>query len=104
MDDIKCFTIEGKKNILFRQEGNEYVFFDPIALEYYVTNYIGAEILYYISKGKDFKFIVDKISEEYDITEDMGKETIKEFLLDFPLLSIISSNLIESDIYKEISA
>ncbi|HDR7211049.1 TPA: hypothetical protein QCX03_004183, partial [Bacillus cytotoxicus] len=62
MDDIKCFTIEGKKNILFRQEGNQYVFFDPIALEYYVTNYIGAEILYYISKGKNFKFIVDKIS------------------------------------------
>ncbi|KMT49849.1 hypothetical protein TU51_12380 [Bacillus cytotoxicus] len=101
---MKCFTIEGKKNILFRQEGNQYVFFDPIALEYYVTNYIGAEILYYISKGKNFKFIVDKISEEYDITEDMGKETTKEFLLDFPLLSIISSNLIESDIYKEISA
>ncbi|GIN63298.1 hypothetical protein J27TS8_32910 [Robertmurraya siralis] len=104
MENIKCFIIEGKKNILFRQEGAEYVFFDPIALEFYVTNHIGAEILYYISKGKDFKFIIGKMSEEYDITKDMCKETVKEFLLNFPLLSIISSNLIESDIYKEISA
>ncbi|HFK1753572.1 TPA: hypothetical protein ACGXP3_004000 [Bacillus cereus] len=104
MDDIKCFIIHGKKNIIFRQEGDKYVFFDPIALEYYVTNFIGAEILYYISTGKDFHFIADKISEEYEINEDMSKETIREFLLDFPLLSIISSNLIESDIYKELSA
>ncbi|EJR57087.1 hypothetical protein IIO_05167 [Bacillus cereus VD115] len=47
-------------------------------------------------------FIINE--EEYEITEDMSKETIKEFLLDFPLLSIISSNLIESNIYKELSA
>ena len=56
MIEENVFIIKGKKNIIFRREkmfteNEEWVTFDPEALEYYTLNTSGAEFFYIIYKN-----------------------------------------------------
>ncbi|WP_279146139.1 hypothetical protein [Clostridium tyrobutyricum] len=103
METINYFIIEGTKDLIFRKEGENFIFFDPYGLEYYRTNYTGAEILYLISKNYHYNQIVEHFTNEYNISEKSFKEIFSNFLSKFPLLNIIYANLIQLDIAESIS-
>ena len=55
MNEINCFIIHGSKDLIFRRESEDFIFFDPYDLEFYRVDFIGAEILYLIYKKVTFK-------------------------------------------------
>ena len=61
MDEIKMFCINGTKKIIFRKEGNVFICFDPIDLEFYEVNMTGACILFLVSEKYSYKFMVDTL-------------------------------------------
>ena len=98
MKEIDCFIIHGSKDLIFRRESEDFIFFDPYDLEFYRVDFIGAEILYLISKKVTFKELLDYFVTTYELTPNSAKHEILYFLNTFPLLKIIYSNLISLDI------
>lgn len=98
----KQFKIKGKKDLFFYRNGDSYTVFDPVFLEYYGVDIIGAEILYCLSKNFTLNQIVDCLVEEYDIDNEFCKETVIDFLDNVPIKELIYPNLILTDIYLEL--
>lgn len=99
MKDV--FYIEGEKKLIFRKEKNEYITFNPINLEFYSINFIGAEILYLIALGKKYNEIIDYFVNKYKINEYEFKEDLRNFINNFGCKEIIKKNLIELGIYLD---
>ncbi len=96
------FTIKGKKDLIFLKNENAYTVYDPINLEYYEIDELGAEILYLLSKNFSIKIMVDILMDEYEVSEQVCKETILNFFNTIPIKDLIYPNLISTDIYLDI--
>ncbi|EXG86588.1 hypothetical protein K413DRAFT_3433 [Clostridium sp. ASBs410] len=91
----RCFYIDGVKSLIFRQEENCYITFDPVNLEFIRLNYIGAEILYCISLNINYGNMVDYFIEKYCIESDIVKKDIKQFLDGYSCEVLIQGKLSE---------
>ncbi len=91
----RCFYIDGVKSLIFRQEENCYITFDPVNLEFIRLNYIGAEILYCISLNINYGKMVDYFIEKYCIEYDIVKKDIKQFLDSYSCEVLIQEKLSE---------
>ena len=86
MDEIKMFCINGTKKIIFRKEGNVFICFDPIDLEFYEVNMTGACILFLVSEKYSYKFMVDTLIDWFELKrakvlpEDYDFEAHKELV------------------------
>jgi hypothetical protein len=90
-----CFYIDGVKSLIFRQEENCYITFDPVNLEFIRLNHIGAEILYCISLNMNYGKMVDYFVEKYCIESDIVKKDIKQFLDGYSCNVLIQEKLSE---------
>lgn len=93
MNNNITFYISGKKDIIFRKEGDFFISFDPIALEFIEINMIGAEILYLISEKVCFNEIVKYFIEKYDIDENEIKIDIMDFINKYRCRNLIEDIL-----------
>jgi len=103
MEISNCFILEGTRDLIFRKEREEYMFFDPLSLECYSINESGAEILCLISKQKKLEDILEYFIDNYEISLMEIKEFVLEFLFEFPLIKIILPILIQLDIHEELT-
>ena len=85
------FTLECEKPdvLIFRKEGDMYITFDPVNLEYYKLNKTSTQIIYLISQNNSFEDIVCLLSKEYSVLEETLRTDIIEFIESFPCSSII---------------
>lgn len=90
-----CFYIDGVKSLIFRQEENCYITFDPVNLEFIRLNYIGVEILYCISLNINYGEMVDYFIEKYSIESDIVEKDIKQFLDGYSCEVLIQEKLSE---------
>lgn len=91
MEDV--FRIKGIKTLILRREKDKYITFNPIKLEYYTINEIGAEILYLISKNKSKEYIVKYFVDKYGISDEIFERDMLAFINSFGALDIIENNL-----------
>ncbi|GEB28237.1 Uncharacterised protein [Enterococcus casseliflavus] len=98
----KQFKIKGKKDLFFKRDGDSFTVFDPVFLEYYGVDIVGAEILYCLSKNFTLNQIAACLVEEYDIDTELCKASIIDFLNNVPIKDLIYPNLILTDIYLEL--
>ena len=98
------FVLEGKRKLIIRKEGEYYILFDPIDLDFYKINNTGAEILYLISLNKSFIDMINYFMEKYNLEQNYVNDFVKNYLNSFPLKHIIMNNLINLGIYEAISA
>lgn len=89
------FVIHGNNTLIFRREGNKYITFDPVGLEYYDLNLIGAEICYCIAQGKLVSEILDILAKEYNVDKKILKEEVYNFILTFPCRESLKDKLSE---------
>jgi len=99
---VDKFVIHGKKDIYIEKLNDNYVLYDPIALEYHNINEIGANILYYLSQNLSLPMIVQTLQESYEVDYEECKAAVLEFLEEIPIRYIIYHNLIQTDIYLEL--
>lgn len=97
------FVIKGKKDLIFKKDQGDFWVYDPIALEYYKIDEIGAEILYCISKNFNLEQIIEVLIEQYDVSVKECQEAILQFLENNPLQYVIYTNLIQSGLYLYLS-
>lgn len=96
MEDV--FFIHASKLLIFRKEEEDYITFSPEKLEYYKVNFIGAEILYLISKKVKYKDIINHFAEKYKISKEKFEKDLKNFLLSFGCIDLMKKNLEECNI------
>lgn len=99
---VDKFVINGKKDIYVEKLNDSYLLYDPIALEYYNIDEIGAEILYCLSQNLSLSRIVQTLQESYEVDYEECKNAVLEFLETIPIHYIIYHNLIQTDIYLEL--
>jgi hypothetical protein len=98
------FTISGKKIIIVKKiEKDFFMLFDPINLNYFNINGVGADILYYISKKFSLEKIIKALTDEYAVSDSECKKLVIEFIDTLPVQSLIYPNLITSNIYLELA-
>lgn len=95
------FYIEGNKILLFRKEGDNFITFDPERLEFLKLNFIGAEIMYYISVHMKLEEIVNCFAEKYSISKNVAKGDILNFIEGCSFMVHIKELLTELEIYVE---
>lgn len=95
MEEMKCFCINGSKKLIFRQEDNIYICFDPSALEFYEINEVGACILFLISENQNYEHIITILQDWFDMDKDEVEQFVNEFIAVFPMKKLILTNLIE---------
>ena len=98
MEIKSVFYINGIKKLIFRKEGNKYITFNPIDLEFFRINLIGAEILFLISENFKYEQIVTHFTDKYKVSSEIIKKDIKNFLSSFGCTDLIKNNLSKLDI------
>ncbi len=101
--DKELFCIRGKKDLIFRKDHKNFYVYDPIALEYYKIDEIGAEILYCISKNFSLDKIIMVLTDEYDVEYEECKKEVISYVEHNPLQYIFYTNLIQSGLYLHLS-
>ncbi|MBZ9637474.1 PqqD family protein [Clostridium sp. FP1] len=94
MNEVNVFYITGKKNLIFRKEGECFISFDPLALEFVKINLIGSEILYLISKKYEFSDILQYFVDKYNVDKKTIYGDLVEFLKRYTCLGIIYELLV----------
>ena len=95
MEEMNCFIINGSKKLIFRREGEKYVCFDPVTLEFYEVNEAGACILYLVSENQKYYHIIEILQDWFEIEKEELEMIVNEFLVEFPMKKLIISNLME---------
>jgi hypothetical protein len=95
MNEMRVFCIDGSKKIIFRQEGNVYICFDPKDLEFYEVNITGACILFLVSYNTKFENMVHILMDWFNMEKEGVEQYIIDFFDSFPMKSLIMTNLIE---------
>ncbi len=103
MDEIKMLCINGTKKIIFRKEGNVFICFDPIDLEFYEVNMTGACILFLVSEKYSYKFMVDTLIDWFELKRAKVEQYIIEFFQTFPMRNLIMVNLLELGVPNNVS-
>lgn len=98
----KKFKLKGKKDLIFLKNEDIYTVYDPIYLEYYEVDEVGAELLYLLSKNSSLDVMINYITDEYDISYQQCKKEILMFFNNIPIKDLIYPNLILNDIYLEL--
>lgn len=101
MDEMNCFIIKGSKDLIFRREGERYICFDPIGLEFYEINETGACILFLISEEQEYNNMVEILMEWFELQKDVVEEYIQSFLRVFPMKNLIIHNLVKLGVPSE---
>lgn len=95
MNEVNVFYIAGKKNLIFRKEGEYFISFDPLALEFVKINLIGSEMLYLISQKYEFNDILQYFVDKYNIDKKNIYKDLMEFLKNYRCLGLIYDILVD---------
>ena len=91
MKDV--FHIKGVRTLILRKEKDKYITFNPIKLEYYTINEIGAEILYLVSQNRTKESIIRYFVDKYLISSIIFEKDMMAFINSFGALDVIKNNL-----------
>lgn len=91
MKDV--FRIKGVRTLILRKEKDKYITFNPIKLEYYTINEIGAEILYLVSQNRTKESIIRYFVDKYLISSIIFEKDMMAFINSFGALDVIKNNL-----------
>lgn len=103
MNEVNVFYILGKKYLIFRKEGDYFISFDPIALEFVKINLIGSEMLYLISKQYKFSEILEYFIEKYNVDKKVIYEDLVVFFINYRCLGIIYNILVDLEFPRVIT-
>lgn len=92
-DNINSFNINGRKILIFRREADYFVSYDPVKLEIYSVNFIGAEMLYLISEKIKYQDIIKHFTDNYDIGKEEFENDICEFFANYRCKDLIIDKL-----------
>ena len=78
--DIFNMKVTFKENVIFRDLDDEMIIMDMNSGKYFGLNETGARIWSLLNENQKIKDIIEKLSDEYDITKEQCEKEVKKFI------------------------